>query len=118
MRRDISLIIYATVMAWLASGLWLTRVVHAQDLCTIGHEEEELLEQDADVREEANQPLFWRSATIRAAAGSSATLHVKLLAINDFHGQLGAGRKVAGRDVGSAPVLVSYLQAAQAGIED
>ena len=39
---------------------------------------------------------------------------VRLLAINDFHGQLGAGKQVAGRPVGSAPVLQSYLQTAAA----
>jgi 5'-nucleotidase len=39
---------------------------------------------------------------------------VHLLAINDFHGQLGPGKQTAGRPVGSAPVLQSYLQAAGA----
>ncbi len=39
---------------------------------------------------------------------------VQLLAINDFHGQIGAGKQVGGRPVGSAPVLQSYLQAAAA----
>lgn len=44
--------------------------------------------------------------------GTPATVH--LLAINDFHGQIGPGKRVAGRPVGSAPVLQSYLQAAGA----
>jgi 5'-nucleotidase len=41
-----------------------------------------------------------------------------LLAINDFHGQLSAGRRVGNRPVGSAAVLAAYLDAAQAGAED
>ena len=40
---------------------------------------------------------------------------VHLLAINDFHGQIGPGKQVAGRPVGSAPVLQGYLAAAGAG---
>ena len=43
---------------------------------------------------------------------------VQILAINDFHGQLTAGKKVSGRPVGSAPVLASYLREASKGMED
>jgi 5'-nucleotidase len=43
---------------------------------------------------------------------------VKILAINDFHGQLGPGKKVHGRAVGSAPVLAAYLKTARRGWED
>jgi len=49
---------------------------------------------------------------------TGGNLHVKLLGFNDFHGHLDAGQKVAGRPVGGAGVLVSYLRAAEAGIED
>jgi len=55
------------------------------------------------------------------ADGSLCTggnLRVKLLGINDFHGQIEAGKMVSGRPVGGAAVLASYLKAAQAGIED
>jgi 5'-nucleotidase len=38
---------------------------------------------------------------------------VQILAINDFHGQVSAGRKVHDRPVGSAPVLAAYLKKAQ-----
>lgn len=41
------------------------------------------------------------------------TVQVKILAINDFHGQIGAGKKVSNRPVGSAPVLAAYLEEAQ-----
>ena len=57
----------------------------------------------------------------QVADGSLCTngnLHVKLLGFNDFHGQLDIGRRVGSRPVGGAAVLVSYLRAAQAGIED
>ncbi len=38
---------------------------------------------------------------------------VQILAINDFHGQVSAGKKVNGRPVGSAPVLAAYLKKEQ-----
>ena len=43
---------------------------------------------------------------------------LKILAINDFHGQLGPGKKVGDRAAGSAGVLASYLKAARQGMED
>jgi 5'-nucleotidase len=39
---------------------------------------------------------------------------VRLLALNDFHGQIPAGRTVAGRPVGSAGILAAWLAAARA----
>ena len=39
-----------------------------------------------------------------AAQLPAANLELKVLAINDFHGQLGAGKRVEGRPVGSAAV--------------
>jgi len=62
-----------------------------------GHDHSED-EDSAPQRAHAAERVEWR------AAGVADTLHVKLLAINDFHGQLSAGRFVAGRPVGSAPV--------------
>ncbi|MGQ9687761.1 MAG: bifunctional metallophosphatase/5'-nucleotidase [Desulfobaccales bacterium] len=38
---------------------------------------------------------------------------VQILAFNDFHGQIIAGKKVNGRPVGSAPVLAAYLKKAR-----
>ncbi len=46
---------------------------------------------------------------------ASATVDVKILAVNDFHGQITIGQKVSNRPVGGAAVLASYLQAAQVG---
>lgn len=44
-----------------------------------------------------------------ALAGKTAD--IKILAINDFHGQITTGLRVAGRPVGGAAVLASYLEA-------
>ncbi|MDO9549963.1 MAG: bifunctional metallophosphatase/5'-nucleotidase [Methanoregula sp.] len=45
---------------------------------------------------------------------ANATVHVKILAINDFHGQLPPGQTQNKRPVGGAPVLASYLKSAMA----
>lgn len=52
-----------------------------------------------------------------ALAVPTANLKVKLLAINDFHGQL-SPKTVSGRPAGGAAVLASYLKNAQTGMED
>ncbi|MCP4749213.1 MAG: bifunctional metallophosphatase/5'-nucleotidase [Desulfobacteraceae bacterium] len=44
-------------------------------------------------------------------------LDVKILAINDFHGQLTEGIYIDGRPVGGAAVLASYLKDAASGME-
>ncbi len=41
-------------------------------------------------------------------------VHVKILAVNDFHGQLPDGQNLNGEPAGSAPVLASYLKCAMA----
>lgn len=43
-----------------------------------------------------------------------APVHVQVLAINDFHGQVSEGQNLDGEPAGSAPVLASYLEAALA----
>jgi 5'-nucleotidase len=52
-----------------------------------------------------------------AWAAPVANLKVKLLAINDFHGQL-SPKTVSGRPAGGAAVLAAYLKNAQLGMED
>src|SRR5512138_1738632 len=42
---------------------------------------------------------------------------VRLLTLNDFHGQIVPGKTVSGRPVGSAGVLGAWLQSARAGAE-
>ena len=41
-------------------------------------------------------------------------VHVKILAVNDFHGQISGGQNLNGEPAGSAPVLASYLKSAMA----
>ena len=65
---------------------------------------------DPATREQAAQRVEWHA---RGASHSGNLVPVKVLAINDFHGQLSAGRKIGGRPVGGAAVLVSYLKQAQ-----
>ena len=46
------------------------------------------------------------------ASQANATVHVKILAVNDFHGHMPPGQTMNNRPVGSAPVMASYLNAA------
>lgn len=56
-----------------------------------------------------------RAADVRGAAAESApTVALQILAFNDFHGQITAGRTMDDRPVGSAPVLAAYLNWAAA----
>jgi 2',3'-cyclic-nucleotide 2'-phosphodiesterase/3'-nucleotidase len=55
--------------------------------------------------------------TVRCPAAAAGPVSVKILSINDFHGQISAGKTVGGRAVGSAGVLATYLRTAMAGME-
>lgn len=57
------------------------------------------------------------SASAMAHAQVNDVVTIKLLGVNDFHGQITQGRMVNGRRVGSAPVLAAYLRNAQQGLE-
>jgi 5'-nucleotidase len=70
-----------------------------------------------EVREAAAKPVHWTSPET-PTAGAPAPVHVRILGFNDFHGQISAGPRVAGRPVGSAPVFYAYIKAAMAGNED
>lgn len=43
-------------------------------------------------------------------------MDMKLLAVNDFHGQISTGRKVSNRDVGGAAILASYIKQSRAKV--
>lgn len=63
---------------------------------------------------------FSTIAAILAAVALSASpppavqepVNIRILAVNDFHGQLPPGKTLNSRPVGSAPVLASYIRAA------
>jgi 5'-nucleotidase len=86
------------------------------------HDQGHSLEADLDdiraegleARERAERPVGWRNEH----AMRDPLVRIKLLDINDFHGQLSSGRLVAGRPVGSAAVLAAYLKTAAANARD
>ena len=57
-------------------------------------------------------------ACIFSLASYSASAHdittIKILGINDFHGQVSMGRRMNGRPIGGAAVMTSYLRQSQA----
>lgn len=69
--------------------------------------------ESAEIRKAARKQISWRHRN-RAAEGIEA---VRLLAINDFHGNLSPGRFISNRPVGGAAVLASYLREAREGRE-
>lgn len=48
----------------------------------------------------------------------AAPIPLRILAVNDLHGQLEPGPELDGRTAGGAPVLAAWLRAARAGAED
>jgi 5'-nucleotidase len=70
-----------------------------------------------ELRQAAGQRLEWKRGDFRDHEKESL-LHVQILGINDFHGQISAGRRVANRPVGGAAVLAAYLKAAQQDASD
>lgn len=64
----------------------------------------------ATFSEEAHRQVYWRD---RNAGHPASWARFRVLAINDFHGHLSAGRRIGNRSVGGAAVLASYLKAAE-----
>ncbi|MBF0558872.1 MAG: bifunctional metallophosphatase/5'-nucleotidase [Nitrospirae bacterium] len=75
-------------------------------------------ENDTATHRTAEQRIYWRDSHATQAANYHSYQHVKILAINDFHGHLSSGRIVGQRHAGGAAVLASYLKSAERGIED
>jgi len=75
------------------------------------HEEESFnraaIREQAESREQAKSRVHWRDPRWQ----HDPVVNLKLLGINDFHGQL-SPRLVAGRPAGGAAVLAAYLKAA------
>jgi 5'-nucleotidase len=70
-----------------------------------------------EMRQDAGRRLEWKTPDFHEREKESL-LHVQILGINDFHGQISAGRRVANRPVGGAAVLAAYLKAAQQDAND
>lgn len=59
-------------------------------------------------------PIALSGHFIISAPSPAEPLHVRILAVNDFHGQLTGGKSLNGEPAGGAPVLASYLKRAMA----
>ena len=98
-----------TLAAITACGLFIGISAYA------GVEHDTDFHDGAGLRMYAQERVEWRDAH---AANPRAWVRFQILGFNDFHGQLTAGRRVANRPVGSAPVLAAYLEAAQEAMDD
>lgn len=58
------------------------------------------------------------NATNTPSSTNSPLIEIKILGINDFHGQISTGRMVKNEPVGGAAVLAAYIKQAQSGMED
>lgn len=70
------------------------------------------------MRDAAAEWLNWREDPQRPGGWRSEPVAVRILGLNDFHGQLTEGRELEGRPVGGAAVLKSWLDAASAGWDE
>lgn len=77
------------------------------------HDEDADNGNDAAAEAEAAKPVRWQDGNKH-----DRQVPIKLLALNDFHGQITKTKKFNGRFAGGAGVLGAYLQAAQAGKQD
>lgn len=73
-------------------------------------------EHDPAERERASRPVGWHNG--KPEYKNHKSERIRLLGFNDFHGQLSQGRLLAGRPVGGAAVLASYLVEAAAEVGD
>jgi 5'-nucleotidase len=103
-------------------SLWLAAAFAAMySIVADSHEPSHSNEQDqlderlegVQARIEAMQRLTWRDSRWK----NDPVINIKLLGINDFHGQL-SPRVVATRPAGGAAVLASYLRAAAEAAKD
>ena len=107
------------------AALWMSGACATQPTLAEAATEPRSLEWDrddedddtVDMRREAQQRLEWRHPDF-SKQDKESLLHVQILGINDFHGQIAGGRRVANRPVGGATVLASYLAAAQTDAND
>jgi 5'-nucleotidase len=92
------------------STAFLLSILAAFPLAARPHDGHGEVDDGIETREEAARHVEWEDAS----APRSRRVAVKILGINDFHGQLSAGKLVSKRPVGSAGVLAAYLKGASA----
>ena len=63
-------------------------------------------------------PLIITHAKESRSQPTASTINIKILGLNDFHGQISTGRLVKNEPVGGASILAAYLKQAQEGMED
>ncbi|HEY5959255.1 MAG TPA: bifunctional metallophosphatase/5'-nucleotidase [Polyangiaceae bacterium] len=68
-------------------------------------------------RELVSEPTSYSELDPAAPPASRGIVHAKLLAFNDFHGNLSTDHALEGRPLGGAAVLSSYLRAHSVGFE-
>jgi 5'-nucleotidase len=105
----------------LAASLWVCgigAVSAAEPRPTHFHSHEEDLDDPREnsviLRQKARERVGWQDEKGKR----DPVVRIKVLGINDFHGQLSAGRLVSGRPVGGAGVLASYLKSAAGSARD
>ena len=102
---------------WLAAAVAATFSVaaHAHDQSSHSNEQDQFEErlEGAAARNKAAQRLTWRDSRWK----HDPVVNIKLLGINDFHGQL-SPRAVGTRPAGGAAVLASYLRVASDAAKD
>jgi 5'-nucleotidase len=62
--------------------------------------------------------LLTLTSSLAAYAAPSKPINIRILGINDFHGQVTGGRNINNHPVGGAAVLASYIKAEQQGMEE
>jgi 5'-nucleotidase len=104
---------FAPFLGSLAAALWFPGAFAAapvQHSHSLESDQHDAREDSMPLRLQASERVGWRDER----AKRDRTTQIRVLSLNDFHGQLITGRRVATRPVGSAPVLASYLRAASA----
>lgn len=110
--RLLVVLLFGFFTVWLSNCAILKTAAAQETLSSEGAEEED---DRPETRALAKKRVQWRAWKGEKPAD---LIDVRILAINDFHGQLSEGRRVAGRPVGGAAVLAAYLKAAQMGMEE
>jgi 5'-nucleotidase len=107
----------ASFIGSIAAALWVTgasAAVPLQHSHSLESDQHDSREDTVPLRSHASERVGWRDER----AKRDRTTQIRVLSLNDFHGQLVTGRRVSNRPVGSAPVLASYLNAAAAAAGD